>query len=220
MNSSTKNDISPVIIAVTGVIGSGKSTFVALLEKAGFKTISADELARVVVQPGSEGLQQITKTFGNGILLDSKELDRKKLASMIFSDPQKKLELEAILHPRIRERFETQVKQAWSENPGKVIFYDIPLYFETRYEHPWLKKVVVVAASKERCIERIVKRDGITQHEAEQRINTQIPIEAKKQKADFIINNDSNHSSEEIIQPQLPAFFDWLKYQTIASSIP
>jgi dephospho-CoA kinase len=195
MNSSIKTT-TPAVIAITGTIGSGKSTFAKALKDLGCLIISADTLARKVVEPGSMGIKGIQELFGSDVISNDGILDRKKLGSIIFNDPVKKASLESVLHPLIRDAFNKEAQDMWdtiiSKSPVPFIFYDIPLYFETNYQHPWIKKVITVAASPDVCIERIIQRDGLTREEAIARLSKQIPISEKIKNSDFVIDNNGD----------------------------
>jgi dephospho-CoA kinase len=194
MNSSIKT--APAIIAITGTIGSGKSTFSKMLQELGCIVISADSLARQVVLPGSEGLASIKRHFGDECIAPDGSLDRKKLASLVFTNPDKKASLESILHPKIRDLFNQESERAWNTamatSPVPYLFYDIPLYFETNYQHPWIKKVVTVAASPARCIERIIQRDNLSHEAATTRLGQQLSISEKVKRSDFVIENETD----------------------------
>ena len=208
MNSSMKTT-DPYIIAITGVIGSGKTAIASELEKQGFIVLSADKLAREIVVPGSQGLSDIVQYFGDEILTKEGILDRKKLGKIVFANKAKKEILEKILHPHIRTLFTEKAKNHWvsvknSDHP--FIFYDIPLYFETSYQHPWIRKVVTVAASKPTCLQRIMKRDGLNEEDANRRIESQISIEEKIKRSDFVIQNDDPFFDENKIKEKVDAF--------------
>lgn len=174
---------------LTGSIGSGKSSVSAILRDLGAEVVCADQLARKAVAPGSIGLQRIEEAFGSSILVDG-SLDRSKLSEIIFKNPNSRKRLESITHPIIRglslEAFET----ALLENPSVPIFYDCPLFFESGLAENNFASVVVVSASRETCIDRIVKRDNISKERAIARIESQLPISKKVDAADYVIENE------------------------------
>jgi dephospho-CoA kinase len=194
--------------AITGCSGSGKSTVCRLLEsKYGATVIDADAIAREVVLPGTDCLQKITKEFGSKILTAKGELDRKSLGLLIFKDKKKKLKLEQILHPAIRALFDIKLQEVFSTNKHSIIFYDIPLYFEVNYQHPLCKGVIVVYAPPDTCKKRIMKRDSIPEQAAINRIQAQIPIEEKVEKADYVVKNDTTDDLES----QMEDLINWCK---------
>jgi len=177
-------------IGLTGGIASGKSTVAKILTDLGAKVILADELSRRVTTPGSEGLRQITRTFGHDILDSDQCLDRRKLADIVFSDPKKLLQLEQILHPLIRN--ETDIEKKKLEAQGESLaFYDVPLLFEKKLEDQF-DKVLLINCDQATQISRIKKRDGLNEREAMQRLNAQIPLKDKVLKSHFVINNDGD----------------------------
>jgi len=178
-------------VALTGSISTGKSTVASLLKLHGLQAIDADAVAHEQLRENSA---EVAKLFGTEYL-NGHEVDRKKLGGLIFSDKIAKKSLEELLHPKIRA-----VILQRSERFEKLKFpylIDIPLFFETSaYE---IEHVAVVYASREIQLERIIKRDKMTQKEAELRIDAQMDIELKKQKADWVIDNcgDLVHLQDE-----------------------
>ena len=178
-------------IAITGGIGSGKSAVAKLFERWGAQTVDADILAREVVEPGTEGFQRVVDNFGEDMVLADGSLNRPKLASIIFSDPEQKKLLECLLHPLIREQWLRKLEQIKQTN-APVIAYIVPLFFESTAKMPEIEKVVLVSAPEEMRIARIMVRDLFPLHIAEQRIKAQLPDSAKIDKSDHVIINDSS----------------------------
>lgn len=181
----------PLIIAITGGIGSGKSAVTKLFESWGASIVDADLLAREVVVPGSEGLSRIAEAFSDELILADGTLNRPKLASIIFSDPEKKHLLESILHPLIRQRWLAKLEELKARG-APIIVYVIPLLFESHRPMPELEKIVLVSAPVETRINRIVARDGFSREMAELRIAAQLPDVAKFEQSDFVIVNDGS----------------------------
>ncbi|RMG39388.1 MAG: dephospho-CoA kinase [Candidatus Dadabacteria bacterium] len=177
-----------MVVGLTGCIGSGKSTAAEILREHGAKIIDADLLAREVVAPGSQGLSEVINHFGKQYLTAAGELDRKKLAALVFNDQQKRAELEKILHPKIRELFLKKLEETLRSNPG-VIVYVVPLLFESKLSREELNYTAVVYAPAEVCINRIMVRDGLSYKEAEKRLAAQMDIEEKRRLADYVIDN-------------------------------
>lgn len=188
---------APIIIAITGGIGSGKSAVTKLFESWGASIVDADLLAREVVVPGSEGLSRIAAAFSDELILADGTLNRPKLASIIFSDPEKKHLLESILHPLIRQRWLTKLEELKAHG-APIIVYVIPLLFESHRPMPELEKIVLVSAPVETRINRIVARDGFSREMAELRIAAQLPDVAKFEQSDFVIVNDSSLAELEL----------------------
>ena len=177
------------VIAITGSIGSGKSKACEILKELGAFVLSADDLAREAVEPGTAGLRQIVQTFGKEVLNQDGSLNRKKLADIVFTDQNKREELEAITHPIIRELAQQKFSQASDSYP--LLVYEVPLLFETGLHKTGFKKTVLIAASKEKCIERL-KSQGMSEEKALERLNSQLPLEEKKKLADIIIENNTS----------------------------
>lgn len=180
------------VYGLTGGIGSGKSTVAAMLEEYGVPVVSADELSRMVVAPGSEGLNDVVEAFGREVLDERGELDRKKMGKIVFANAEKRRALEAILHPRIRERYE-QVLDALEKAGHPVMVYEVPLLFEKKLHlQDEMKSVILVVSSADTRIARVKDRDALTTEEVLARMRTQMPEEEKRRLADYIVVNDGN----------------------------
>jgi dephospho-CoA kinase len=178
-------------LALTGSIASGKSTVASLLKLHGLQCIDADATAHEVL---IDYPQEIAELFGEQYLTKGK-VDRKKLGSLIFADQEAKAKLEAFMHPKIRERIlEKSLRFEKLKFPYLIV---IPLFFETNaYE---IETSVVVYTPKDVQLERLIKRNGLSEEESLQRIAAQMDIEDKKARADFVIDNsgDLKHLQEE-----------------------
>ena len=177
----------PHVFALTGGIGSGKSTVARFVAEAGVPVVDADRLARQVVEPGTEGLAAIRDAFGADVLLADGQLDRKRLGSIIFADQEARARLESILHPRIKRAAE----QAFADHAAeghRLVCYEIPLLFETE-QHLRYQPVVVVHVPEAAQLARVMARDGLGEEEAERRISAQIPLDAKAEQAEHVIDN-------------------------------
>lgn len=178
------------VYGLTGGIGSGKSTVAELLEEYGIPVVSADELSRVVVAPGSEGLTAVVEAFGQDVVDDKGELDRRRMADIVFGNADRRRELEAILHPRIRDRFE-QVLDALEKAGHEVAVYEVPLLFERNLQGD-MKAVILVTAPTDVRVGRVRSRDDVTETEVRARIATQMDEDQKRRRADYIIENDGS----------------------------
>lgn len=179
-------------IALTGGIATGKSTVASLMALNGMRVIDADTISHKILDNSSEWVKE---TFGVEYVNNSK-VDRASLGAMIFSDPQKKKILEDFLHPKIRDEIEKQsIKQDGFEFPYLI---DIPLFFENgAYE---IEDSVVVYTPSDVQLERFMKRNKYSEEESLKRIASQMPIEEKKEKATWIIDNSKNlkHLQQEV----------------------
>lgn len=180
------------VYGLTGGIGSGKSTVAHLLEDYGIPVVSADELSRMVVAPGSRGLADVVEAFGSEVLDEKGELDRKKMGQIVFTTPERRRQLEAILHPRIRERYE-QVLDALEKAGHPVMVYEVPLLFEKKLdEQDEMKAVILVTATADTRIARVKERDTLTTDDVLSRMRAQMPEQEKRERADYVIHNDGD----------------------------
>ena len=185
------------IFALTGGIACGKSTVLKKLAEKGWLTLSADVLARKVVEPGSRGLQMIEEEFGEAFVKSDGSLDREKLGRHVFENPTARKHLESILHPFIREQAKHEIEVKCKESPGVPLVYEIPLFFESTMDYPEISKVIVVYTPESLSLERLLARSDLTSVEARQRIAAQMDIEEKKVRADYVIDNSGTMSELE-----------------------
>lgn len=178
------------VYGLTGGIGSGKSAAAELFEERGIPVVSADELSRVVVTPGSEGLQAVVAAFGEGVLAENGELNRRKLGSLIFKDPALRQRLESILHPRIRDRFQDVLAMLRATGHALVI-YEVPLLFETGLDKQ-VKAVILVSAPEPVRIARVAARDRLTEAEVRARLAAQLDEASRRARSHFILENDGD----------------------------
>ncbi|WP_204668869.1 dephospho-CoA kinase [Gracilibacillus alcaliphilus] len=177
-----------VIIGLTGNIATGKSTVSKMLiENYHIPVIDADIIAREVVEPGEPALRKIVQIFGQEVLQSDGSLDRAQLGSIIFADKSKRQQLNAIVHPAVRERMEEK-KTALQADGYTTIVLDIPLLFENNLTY-LVDRTMVVSTTKEVQKQRLMERNQLSEEEAEQRMNSQMDLEQKKQLADCVIDN-------------------------------
>jgi dephospho-CoA kinase len=186
-----------LLVGVTGGIATGKSTVSRLLKAKGAELIDFDILAREVVEKGKPALKQITEFFGNNVLCDDGTLDRKKVSGIVFSDPEKRKKLESITHPAIFDAFHQKEKKIKKENSSAIIQAEIPLLIELNLMHMF-DKVVVVYIPKEEQIKRLVIRDGIDESQAANILKSQLPIDEKKEVANFVFDNSGKPEDMEL----------------------
>ncbi|GEK30097.1 dephospho-CoA kinase [Kurthia zopfii] len=185
-----------MIIGLTGSIASGKSTVAKMLEEMNFPIVDADQVARVVVEPGKQALQEIVEQFGEDILLEDGQLNRQKLGSIIFHDPSKRTVLNDIMHPAIRKEMLAQ-RDCWVEQGAEVVVMDIPLLFESKLQH-FVEKILVVSVKEDTQLTRLMERNQLSEEDAKARISSQLPLSVKEDGADAVIyNNDSVEKTKE-----------------------
>jgi len=181
-----------VLIALTGGIGSGKSTVARRWVELGATEIDADVLAREVVEPGSIGLTKVAAAFGPEVLTQHGSLDRAALARIAFASEDQRLKLEGILHPLIQELALTKVS-----NLTGVVVYTIPLFVESNSKLKF-DKVVAISCDEAVRVQRLVSNRGMTESEASSRIAAQASDPEREAVADIVI--DSNCTLEELLQ--------------------
>lgn len=174
-------------IGLTGSIATGKSTISKMFSDLNIPVVDADKIAREVVEVDKPTYNKIVESFGDHILQENKELDRKKLGAVIFNNVDAREKLNSIIHPAIRKEMLNQ-KEKHIANREKCVVLDIPLLFESNLFH-FVDKVLLVYTDEKTQLRRLMQRDQSTEEEALQRINSQISIEEKAKRADAIINN-------------------------------
>jgi dephospho-CoA kinase len=197
-------------VALTGGIATGKSYVAARFRDAGVPVVDSDVLAREAVAPGTEGLAAVVERFGPGVLSVEGALDRARLADIVFRDAAARRDLEAIVHPYVRRRIAEFFDGLPPGTPWAVA--DIPLLFETGRQKEF-DLVVVAACTRDRQLERLVRRDRLTREAAEQRLAAQLPIEEKVRRADFVIRTDGAYDETNAQVAQLLAQLDLLAAQ-------
>lgn len=185
----------PMIIGLTGSIATGKSTVSRMLKQKGYRIVDADEISRLVVEPGSPVLGQITVAFGEDVLQTDGSLNREKLGSLIFNDEEKRKKLNGIIHPAVRAEMLRQ-KNEWLAKGASTVIMDIPLLFESKLQS-YVDKIIVVSASPAVQRERLIARNGYTEAEADARIHSQLPIIEKENGADAVIDNNGTVEETE-----------------------
>ncbi|HEY0321054.1 MAG TPA: dephospho-CoA kinase [Pyrinomonadaceae bacterium] len=181
-------------VGLTGSIAVGKSHVVGLLKELGCHVIDADQTAREVVAPGTEGLKRVVAEFGEEVLQADGQLDRASLGAIIFADNEKRECLNSILHPLIICAQDDEMRAFEEADPEGIGIVDAALMIESggykRFDH-----VVVVHCRPEIQIERLMKRNNLSRTEALQRINAQMPQEEKMRHADFLIDTSKDYDA-------------------------
>ncbi|HZM02327.1 MAG TPA: dephospho-CoA kinase [Candidatus Saccharimonadales bacterium] len=176
------------LFGITGGIGMGKSTTGVFLQKSGVEVVDTDLLARQLVEPGQPAFLEIATAFGPSVLSSSGGLDRRQLGRCVFADAEARARLESILHPKIRDLWQGQVK-AWREAGSSRAAVIIPLLFETGAES-YFDSVICVACSPAAQRARLEKR-GWSEVEIQQRLSAQWPVKEKIDRSDFVIWTDA-----------------------------
>ncbi|MFC1768975.1 dephospho-CoA kinase [Nanoarchaeota archaeon] len=187
-----------MIIGLTGNIGSGKSTIAKMFEEKGFLVINLDDVGRDILKKGNEVYEEVKKEFGDDILDESGEINRKKLAEIVFSDGSRWAALCSISHPIVRARMIALIE----ENKGKNILFDASMLIEAGV-NDLVDKVIVVKIDASIRDERMMQKN-MSLEEAKQRLQRQIPQEKREKYGDFLIDNsgsldETKKQVEEII---------------------
>lgn len=180
-------------VVVTGGIASGKSAVTSRFEAKGITVVDADVAAREVVAAGSDGLRQVVARFGDDVLLPDGTMDRAKVRGLVFADSQARQDLEAIIHPRVRDWMITKCEAATSP----YVLAAIPLFTEVgaRNAYPWIDRVLVIDAMLDTQLKRLMSRDDATEELALKMIAAQATRAQRLAVADDIINNDGTLES-------------------------
>jgi len=193
-----------LIVALSGGIGSGKSTVGELFQQLGAVVVDSDQLAREVVERGSSGFEQIFTLFGDEILKNG-EINRSLLAEIIFKDPAKRKDLEQITHPLIRKAFADIVAKSGDQ---AIVINQIPLLVESKYEYNF-DHVITVSTSEDKRIARLLAK-GYTQEQIQNRMKSQVSDADREKIADSIIQN--NESEKELL-PQVEKIWEQLQFK-------
>ncbi|MEM9946076.1 MAG: dephospho-CoA kinase [Cyanobacteria bacterium P01_D01_bin.36] len=180
------------IIGLTGGIATGKSTVPAYLaSKHNLPVLDADVYARQAVEKGSKILDAITHRHGPQLLLSDGTLDRQALGNLIFTNPTEKHWLEQQIHPFVRDQFHQTTA---ASPPGQTLVYAIPLLFEANLTHI-VTEIWVVTCTPQQQLQRLIERNSLTTKQAQARINAQMPLSEKSQRADHSLNNCGSRES-------------------------
>jgi dephospho-CoA kinase len=180
-----------LIVGLTGGVASGKTAVSQILREEGAYLIDADQIARELVQPHTATWNELIRVFGKGILQEDGSIHRKRLAAKVFSDSEQRNLLNQILHPRIKVEMDRRVKEIGQKDPNAIVVIDAALLIELR-NHREMDKVIVVTSTEKQQIERVKKRDGVEQEEAQKILSSQMPLEEKLKVADLVIRNEGS----------------------------
>ncbi|QTN00044.1 dephospho-CoA kinase [Sediminibacillus dalangtanensis] len=194
-----------LVIGLTGGIASGKSTIAGIFAEWNIPIVDADIISRQVVEKGEAAYEQIVDLFGEDVLLSDGNLDRGKLGSIIFKDKEKREQLNNIVHPAVRKKMLEQ-RDAYADKGEAAVVLDIPLLYESGLTH-FVDKVLVVYVDEPTQRQRLMDRNGFSEEEAIDRMNSQLPLEKKAKMADEIIDN--NGSVESSRQQLLTILKKW-----------
>ena len=186
-------------IALTGGIATGKSHVLGLFRRRSVPTIQADQVARRVVEPGQPAYEKIFQRFGEAAFNKNRTVNRPALAQIIFNDQRARLDLEAIVHPPVREAIDLWFEECTHTNTTPFALAEIPLLFETGRSHLF-DKILIVSCQPATQLARVMQRDRLTQRDAQQRIDAQLSLDEKISRSDWIIQTDGSQedTSEQV----------------------
>lgn len=184
------------VLGITGGIATGKSSVVQHFIDLGFPVVDADIIARHLLDQNEQAYNEVVKVFGSEILQENGEINRQALGALVFNHPDKLKQLDELMAPFLQETILAAIKQA-SQNQ-KLVIVDVPLMYEKGYDE-WMDQVAVVYCTPEQQIKRLMQRNQLTEKEAKQRIDSQLPIEMKKLLAEVVFDN-SNDLTQTIQQ--------------------
>lgn len=177
-----------LIVGLTGSIATGKSTVADIFEELGAYRIDTDRLARLVVEPLQPAWEAITRFFGTGVLDASGSLDRKKLADIIFAEPEKREILNKLTHPAVRTLLREELARARESGAG-IVLVEVPLLYEAGFDSE-VDYVIVVKTTEKTQLSRLLSREDLSEEAARLRIEAQMPLQEKVARADYLIDND------------------------------
>ena len=189
------------LIGLTGGIASGKTVVASRFAELGAVVVDADVLAREVVEPGTDGLAAIAREFGDSVISSDGSLDRAALGAVVFSDEKARLTLNAITHPAVWRRARELFAAAEAQNPDAVVVYDVPLLAEAASDRPIrFDRVVVVHASTETRLQRLVELRGLSEADARRRLSAQATDAERLALADDVIDSDGEmqHTLDQV----------------------
>lgn len=190
-----------LVIGLTGSIGTGKSEAARQLEILGASIISADQVGHEAYTPNTEAWEQVVAAFGDDILQDDKDIDRRKLGAIVFSDPSQLEKLNAIMHPRMARMVSDKIEVLRGQGV-KVVVVEAALLFEAGWD-TLVEEVWVTDTSEDIVVGRLKERNGLSEEEAKKRINSQMDRAERIERSDFVIDNSSDMAGLEIAIKEL-----------------
>ncbi|KAL5274783.1 dcakd family protein [Megaselia abdita] len=178
------------LVAITGGIASGKSTVSNVFKANGITVIDADVIARQIVEPGKPAWRRIKEVFPE-VIGKNRELDRDALGKLIFNDIEKRRVLNEITHPEIHRRIFLDIFKNLVSGKNYVVL-DLPLLFETGVLLDFIHKVITVTCDQEKQISRLIDRTSLCFEEAEKRVKSQMPLDKKCEKSNFVVDNSGS----------------------------
>jgi dephospho-CoA kinase len=184
-------------VGLTGGLACGKSFVARTLESFGCTVVRADELGHEVLLPGGPADGPVLEEFGPGILAEDGAVDRKKLAALVFDNPERLAKLNSLIHPAVIRREEELFAQAQQRDPNAIAVLEAAILIENG-SYKRFDKLIVVVCAPEQQVARAMHRDGCSEEEAHARLRRQMPVEEKRKYADFVI--DTSGTKENTVE--------------------
>lgn len=184
-------------VGLTGSIAVGKSHVCDVFRELGCRVLDADQTARDVVRKGTPGLSKIVEAFGQGVIAADGELDRRKMAAIVFADEEKRVLLNSIVHPLVFEEQDRWLSEREAEDPNGIAIVDAALMIESG-GYKRFDKLIVVWCEPDIQLQRLKRRDRLSDDEAEKRVRSQMPQDEKKKFADFLIDTSGSFESTRV----------------------
>lgn len=185
-----------LLVGLTGGIASGKSLVSHIFKELGAFIIDADRIVHDLLEPGEPAWTEVVNHFGEGILLEDRRIDRRKLGGIVFADGENRTWLNNCIHPRVFDVYQAQVHRLKRSGEQAVVVFDAALLIETGY-HRKMDRVIVVYADQDQQLKRLRERDRYTEAEALARIRSQMPLADKRGHADYVIENIGEREATE-----------------------
>lgn len=182
-----------LLMGLTGGIASGKSTVSKMLTELGAPVICLDELAHLVTSPGSPAIEEIRALFGDSAIDAAGGMDREAVGRIVFNNKDLRTKLERIIHPRVGAEALSRAR-AFGDAGHPVVFMDVPLLYEVKWEYMF-DRIVVVYTPPHIQEERLAQRDSMQREDALKRLAAQLPMDEKKERADFVIDNSGTEDA-------------------------
>ena len=181
-------------VGLTGGLASGKSSVSAALAGMGCRILHADDVGRETLQPGGEAYEPTIAEFGREILNDDGTIDRRRLAAIVFANPERLATLNSFVHPAVFRREEEFIREAAAADPEAIAVVEAAILVETG-SYKTFDRLVVTMCDRETQIQRAIKRDGMTRAEVEARLSRQLPLEELKKVADYVIDTSGTREN-------------------------
>jgi len=187
-----------MIVGLTGNIGMGKTTVLEIFRECGALTYNVDEFVHQILE-SKEVIERLVQILGEEILTEENSLNKEKIAEIIFNDKKRRKAVEGVIHPLVLDKIKEISRVYKEKDPYSIVIFEVPLLFEAGFER-FFDRTIVVYSSEESIISRLIQK-GLSSEEIKRRLASQMPIEEKKRRADFLIDNSGelNNTHEQVM---------------------